>query len=248
MTHLIPAAPPASRASEHDLLLTLFDLAHQVTSVLDQDELFQKIQRAARPRHPVRRVRRLSARQEARRAAHRVSVRLPAGVAETVRLKVGEGVVGTAIAEQRPMVINDVQSDPRYKNLVPGMNSALVVPLIYKTQVIGALNILSHQRDTFDESDIPLLGQFAALRRGRAGELAAVRARAPRTARRSKRSRRSAAARGDSRSRRAAHAHGAADQAGDRLPHVRHLAAQRDERRWSSSSPCTSARPCRRRG
>ncbi len=83
-------------------------------------------------------------------------------MAETVRLKVGEGVVGTAIAEQRPMVFNDVQSDPRYKNYVPGMNSALVVPLIYQTQVIGALNILSHQRDTFDESDIPLLRQFAA--------------------------------------------------------------------------------------
>ena len=37
-----------------------------------------------------------------------------------------------------------------------------MVPLIYKTQVIGALNILSHQRDTFDDSDIPLLRQFAA--------------------------------------------------------------------------------------
>ncbi len=37
----VPAS--STRPSEHDLLVTLFDLAHQVTSILDQDELFQKI-------------------------------------------------------------------------------------------------------------------------------------------------------------------------------------------------------------
>ena len=202
--------------------MTLFDLAPG-HSVLDQDELFQKIQRAARPRHSVRRVRRLPARQEARRAAHRLPVRLPAGVAETVRLKLGEGVVGTAIAEQRPMVFNDVQSDPRYKNYVPGMNSALVVPLIYKTQVIGALNILSHQRDTFDESRHPAAAAVRGARRRRAGERAAVRARA-----REQRGVRNAGGDRPARSRRFSISTScsrarAADQAGDRLPHVRHL-------------------------
>lgn len=142
--------------------MTLFDLAHQVTSVLDQDELFQKISELLSRVIPYDAfaVYLLDKKRNELRIAYPSGY--PPGIAENVRLKVGEGVVGYAIAEGRPMVFNDVQSDPRYKNYVPGMNSALVVPLIYQTQVIGALNILSHQRDTFDDSDIPLLRQFAA--------------------------------------------------------------------------------------
>ena len=83
-------------------------------------------------------------------------------MAENVRLQLGEGIVGTAVAEQRPLLIADVHSEPRYKNLVPGMRTALVMPLVYKTRVIGALNILSRHANAFDETDMPLLGQFAA--------------------------------------------------------------------------------------
>ena len=44
MTHSSSSGSPfGARASERQQLLTLFDLAHQVTSVLDQDELFEKI-------------------------------------------------------------------------------------------------------------------------------------------------------------------------------------------------------------
>ena len=155
-------SPFGARASERQQLLTLFDLAHQVTSVLDQDELFAKIHEllgrlipfdafAVYLLHP--------SRPELRIA---YPFGYPEGVAESVRLQLGEGIVGTAVAEQRPLLIADVQSEPRYKNLVPGMRTALVMPLVYKTRVIGALNILSRHANAFDETDMPLLGQFAA--------------------------------------------------------------------------------------
>jgi sigma-B regulation protein RsbU (phosphoserine phosphatase) len=158
-----PQVPsPAKRTSEHELLLTLFDLAHQVTSVLDQDELFQKIHELLVRVIPYDAfaVYLLDKKKGELRIAYPEGY--PPGIAEQVHLKVGEGVVGTAVAEQRPMVFNDLSHDPRYKNYVPGMNAALVVPLVYKTRVIGALNILSHQSDAFDETDIPLMRQFAA--------------------------------------------------------------------------------------
>jgi sigma-B regulation protein RsbU (phosphoserine phosphatase) len=158
-----PTLPvPTTRPSERDLLVTLFDLAHQVTSVLDQDELFQKIHEllARVVPYDAFAVYLLDEKRGELRIAYPAGY--PPGVAESVRLKVGEGVVGAAIAEQRPMMFNDLESDPRYKNLVPGMQAALVVPLIYKTRVIGALNILSHVPHTYDETDIPLLRQFAA--------------------------------------------------------------------------------------
>ena len=83
-------------------------------------------------------------------------------MAENVRLQLGEGIVGTAVAEQRPLLVPDVQTEPRYKKLVPGMRTALVMPLVYRTRVIGALNILSRHANAFDETDMAMLGQFAA--------------------------------------------------------------------------------------
>jgi putative methionine-R-sulfoxide reductase with GAF domain len=39
-------------------------------------------------------------------------------------LKAGEGLVGLAITEQRPVVVDDVTSEPRYVQMVPGIRSA----------------------------------------------------------------------------------------------------------------------------
>jgi len=163
VTHSSSSGSPfGARASERQQLLTLFDLAHQVTSVLDQDELFEKIREllsrllpydafAVYLLHPTRAELRIA-----------YPFGYPEGVAENVRIAVGEGIVGAAVADQRPLLVPDVQVDPRYKNLVPGMRTALVMPLVYKTRIIGALNILSQHANAFDETDMPLLGQFAA--------------------------------------------------------------------------------------
>ncbi len=163
MTHSSSSGSPfGARASERQQLLTLFDLAHQVTSVLDEDELFEKIREllgrlipydafAVYLLHPTRAELRIA-----------YPFGYPEGIAENFRLKVGDGIVGTAVAEQRPLLIPDLSVEPRYKNLVPGMRTALVMPLVYKTRAIGALNILSRHPNAFDETDQPLLGQFAA--------------------------------------------------------------------------------------
>jgi len=157
-----PPVTPAPRASASDLLATLFDLTYQVTSVLDQDELFRKIHELLARVIPYDAfaVYLLDEPRGELRIAYPAGY--PPGVAEHVRLKTGEGVVGAAIAEQRAMVFQNLESDPRYKNYVPGMRAALVVPLIYKTRVIGALNILNRQPDAYDETDLLMLQQFAA--------------------------------------------------------------------------------------
>jgi sigma-B regulation protein RsbU (phosphoserine phosphatase) len=61
-----------------------------------------------------------------------------------------------------PLLVNDVETDPRYVGVVPGMCSELVVPLLHKKRPIGALNILSHRKDQFTASDVELLRQFAS--------------------------------------------------------------------------------------
>src|SRR5260221_7935070 len=72
------------------------------------------------------------------------SVGYPDGAASTLRLKVGHGLVGAAVAEGKPLLVNDVHADPRYVEAVPGSNSELVVPPRRKGRGIRPLNLLRH--------------------------------------------------------------------------------------------------------
>src|SRR5262249_4556487 len=90
------------------------------------------------------------------------SVGYPAETASTLRVKVGHGLVGAAVAEGQPILVNDVATDPRYVEAVPGSKAELVVPLRRKGRVIGALNLLSDTAGQFTGADADILRQFAA--------------------------------------------------------------------------------------
>jgi sigma-B regulation protein RsbU (phosphoserine phosphatase) len=153
-----PAAPPNIR----ELVITLFELGREITSVLNLDELLQKIpQLIARiTKFQAFAVYLLDPRGEELSIAYAVGY--PDDVVWTLRMKVGEGLVGTAVAEARPLLVNDVHADPRYVEAVPGSNAELVVPLRRKGRVIGALNLLSDTTGQFTEIDEMLLRQFGA--------------------------------------------------------------------------------------
>ncbi|MCA1585617.1 MAG: GAF domain-containing protein [Acidobacteria bacterium] len=153
-------APPA--ASDQTLLSTLFDLSREVTSVLEFDELLQNIPQliARLSNFTVFSVYLLDDRRQELRIAYAVGY--PEGAARTVRLTPGQGVVGTAVAERRPIIIDDVDLDARYVPVVPGVRSELVVPLRHKGAVLGALNLLSDKPAAFTTRDEAMLHQFAA--------------------------------------------------------------------------------------
>ena len=74
----------------------------------------------------------------------------PEEAAKSVRLTLGQGMVGTAVQEDRSLLVNDVRTDPRYIAVAPGAQSTLVVPLRHKGKAIGALNLLSNEMNAFD--------------------------------------------------------------------------------------------------
>src|SRR5262249_53544731 len=90
------------------------------------------------------------------------SVGYPETTARTLKLKVGHGLVGAAVALGQPILVNDVHTDPRYVEAVPGSRAELVVPLRRKGNVIGALNLLSDTAGQFTEADETMLRQFGA--------------------------------------------------------------------------------------
>jgi len=152
-------APQATTAEQ---LTTLFALGREVASVLDLDELLQKIPQliARLTKFQAFALYLLDPKRNELSIAY--SVGYPEETARTLRLKIGEGFVGAAVAEGQPILINDVHTDPRYVNAVPGSNAELVVPLRRKGRVIGALNLLSDTVGQFTEADETMLRQFAA--------------------------------------------------------------------------------------
>src|SRR6187397_383479 len=128
---------------DEELVATLFELGREVTSVLDLDELLRRIPQliARLTSFTVFSVYLLDDRRQELSIAYAEGY--PEEVVRNFRLKLGEGIVGTAVLEQRPLLVNDVHNDPRYLGVVPGVSAQLVVPLRHQKRVVGALNLLS---------------------------------------------------------------------------------------------------------
>src|SRR5258706_1124057 len=155
-------APTVFPGNIPELVTSLFELGREITSVLDLDELLTKIpQLIARiTKFNAFAVYLLDPRRGELSIAY--SVGYPEELGRTLRVKVGHGLVGAAVAEGKPIVVNDVREDSRYVEAVPGSLAELVVPLRRKGRVIGALNLLSDMPGQFTETDEALLRQFGA--------------------------------------------------------------------------------------
>jgi sigma-B regulation protein RsbU (phosphoserine phosphatase) len=148
-------------SSEREILLTLFDLGRQVASVIDFDELLERIPDL------IRRLLQFDAFAvylfDERHNTMSVAYAVGYPTLQNFRLMPNEGIIGRVVTTQQTVVIGDVETDPRYIAVVPGMKSTIAVPLVHKKKTIGALNILSRERDRYTDRDASILWQFAAL-------------------------------------------------------------------------------------
>ncbi len=158
----MPVPPQVRPPSDTELLSTLFDLGGEVMSVLDLEDLLARIPQL------IARLTRFSAfsvylLDEERQELHiEYAVGYPEDAWPRQRLQVGQGVVGAAVEEGRPILVNDIRVEPRYQGPLRNMLSQLAVPMRRKGKVIGALNLLSETTDAFTSQDEALLRQFAA--------------------------------------------------------------------------------------
>ena len=83
-------------------------------------------------------------------------------IADRLRIKLGEGVTGTAAQKGEAVLVDDVSADPRYISALPNVRSELAVPLIVKNRVIGVIDIESPQANHFTEDHKRLLTLIAS--------------------------------------------------------------------------------------
>ena len=82
------------------------------------------------------------------------------GLPACVRIAVGKGVCGTAVAKREIMVVPDVHAFPGHIACDAASQSEIVVPMIKDGEVIGVLDIDSPEKDRFSEEDRKGLEEF----------------------------------------------------------------------------------------
>lgn len=99
-----------------------------------------------------------------------LEVKASMGYAENVSneiIPIGSGITGWVAAHKRPLRVRNVSEDPRYIQLSSNTRSELAIPLIYRNELLGVLNVESEQLDAYTENDEEMLGTLG-------GSLAAI--------------------------------------------------------------------------
>ena len=85
-----------------------------------------------------------------------------------VRLKPGQGIAGWVVTKCQPIIVNDVEKDPRFEPQMDALThfktqSILAVPLQGRDRVIGVIEVLNTAKEKrFDQEDLGLLSAFAS--------------------------------------------------------------------------------------
>src|SRR5215210_4898274 len=83
-----------------------------------------------------------------------------------MRIPSGTGIAGWVVSTRQPLVIDDLQNDPRHARNVAERtgyvpNSLMAVPLLNEERSLGVLQVLDRHKSRFTLQQMDLLGLFA---------------------------------------------------------------------------------------
>jgi phosphoserine phosphatase RsbU/P len=134
------------------ILLLLNEIARELTSILNLDELLGRIAELMRRLIDYQMFSILLLDSTGEKLQHRFSLRFNENIQLKHEIPLGRGLIGYAAETKQAVLVPDVTKDPRYIEANPETRSELVVPLIYKDKVIGVLD-LEHTRRGFFTDD-----------------------------------------------------------------------------------------------
>jgi len=104
------------------------------------------------------------------REKNSLEVKASTGYAEDiakVEIPIGSGITGWVAAHKRPLRVKNVSEDPRYILVSSNTRSELAIPLVFRNELLGVLNVESELIDAYTENDEEMLGTLG-------GSLAAI--------------------------------------------------------------------------
>jgi sigma-B regulation protein RsbU (phosphoserine phosphatase) len=143
-------------------LLLLNEIARELTSILNVDELLNRIAELLNRIIDYQMFSILLLNEEGDKLQHRFSQRFQESIQLKHEIPVGRGIVGEAAQSKQALLVPDVSKDPRYLMVNPETKSELAVPLIYKDKVIGVLDLEHTRRNFFNDDHRRTLTTLAA--------------------------------------------------------------------------------------
>jgi sigma-B regulation protein RsbU (phosphoserine phosphatase) len=143
-------------------LVLLNEISRELTSILNQDELFKRIGELLLKLIDYQMFSILLLNEDRTKLQHRFSLRFNENVQLKHEIPLGRGLVGYAAEQNKLIVVPDVSRDGRYIPLNPETVSELVVPLLYKGKVIGVLDLEHTRRAYFTGEHARMMKTLAA--------------------------------------------------------------------------------------
>jgi sigma-B regulation protein RsbU (phosphoserine phosphatase) len=159
----LQTAPPAeSPETSAEVLATFAEIGEEVNASLDLDEVLAHTAVLIKRHIDYELFGVLMADEEGAYLTHRFAIGYPPGLAENLRVPIGQGITGTAAATGHPVRVSDVSQDPRYINAMDSVRSELAVPLMFRGKCVGVLDIQSQHLDYFTKDQQRILALLAS--------------------------------------------------------------------------------------
>lgn len=143
-------------------LLLLNEIARELTSILNVDKLLNRVAELLNRIIDYQMFSVLMLDPDGEVLSHRFSLRFQENIQLKHQIPVGKGIVGEAARTGHAILVPDVAKDPRYIMVNPETKSELAVPLIYKDNVIGVLDLEHTRRGFFNDDHKRTLTTLAA--------------------------------------------------------------------------------------
>lgn len=143
-------------------LALLTEISRELTSILNVDQLLKRVGDLLRKVIDYQMFSILLLDDGREKLVHRFSVRFKENIHLKHDIPISRGLVGAAVREKRAILVADVSKDQRYIKLNPETRSELCVPLIYKDNAIGVLDLEHTRRGYFTEDHLRAMSTLAA--------------------------------------------------------------------------------------
>lgn len=147
-------------------LRLLQESSRELTSILEREELLRRIAQRVKPLIDYHLFSVLLWNEQAQYLEHVFSLRYGQRLEQKHRLRLGEGLNGTAALLRQPVRVGDVGNDPRYLKCSPDeksgqVRSELVVPLLFQDRLVGLVDLESTDEHAFSEEHEYMLAALA---------------------------------------------------------------------------------------
>lgn len=144
-----------------EVIATLAELAEEVNASLDLDEVLAHAAVLIKKLIDYEFFGVLMIDSDGTTLIHRFAIGYPAGLAENLRIPIGQGITGTAAKTGQPVRVSDVSKDSRYITAIDSVRSELAVPLMFRGKCVGVLDIQSGHLDYFTKDQQTILSLLA---------------------------------------------------------------------------------------